>query len=604
MTLTFKLPIETIEHKTIDTITLKDLEILETKDTNKDTKSLFDTLYNNEHEVDNLIKEPLMKCYTTDVSFLTQTQNFISKTKDVKCISKNLLSSTFDRYKELSNEPNFYSKYQYIEVNMFKQLNQNQHFMQILSFYNMLSPLITLITPVVILLLPFLLIKMQGIKISFSSYFTSIKHLLKNHAIGKLFNTFNNISWEKRVYLLITIAFYILQIYQNALSCYRFTTNMKHIHSNLFELRDYLNETCYVIDSIGQLTKNNNLNTYDAFQKSNMDCCLVLRELKSELDKISPLKISFTKALQIGNVMRLYYNIKNDPTIISAINYSFHLHSYLNAMKVLSNSKKLNLTTYVDKADNADKADKENKPNKPNKPNKKKDSWTITNMGYPLSLNKSCVFNDVKLNKSIILTGPNASGKTTLLKSAILNTMLSQQIGMGFFKKFTMCPYDNFHCYLDVPDTAGRDSLFQSEARRCLEIINSVQKENTRSFCIFDELYSGTNPTEAVASAYAFINFLSKIKNTDFMLTTHFYKLCKLCKNQKINVLNKQMGWKYANDNTNNSNSSNNSNSANDNYKFTYKITKGISELKGGMRVLKQLNYPTNVINDASNFLK
>lgn len=579
MTFEFKLPIETIEHKSIDSITLKDLEVLETKDTNKETKCLFDTIYNPTHQVDNLIKEPLMKYYTTDISFLLQSQEFIKKTKDINHVSRNLLTSTFNSYYDLSNESDFHSKYHYIEINMLKKLNQNEHFMQILSFYNMFSPIITLITPVIILILPFILIKMQGIKLSFNTYFTSIKHLLKNHAVGKLFTSFANISWEKRIYLLITVSFYILQIYQNALSCYRFTINMKHIHNHMFELRNYLTDTCHVIDNIQQVT--NNLNTFNSFQKNNNDCSLILRELKQELDMITPLKISPSKACQVGKIMKLYYNIKNDSTITSAINYSFHLHSYLNAMTVLCNNKQLNNTIYKNKIENNSKSNSKNKH-----------IWKISGMRYPLNTNDSCVLNDVKLNKPIILTGPNASGKTTLLKSAILNTMLSQQIGMGYFKKFELCPYDNFHCYLDVPDTAGRDSLFQSEARRCLEIINSVQKDNVRSFCIFDELYSGTNPTEAVASAYAFVKFLSNNKNTDFMLTTHFYNLCKLCKKYKTNIDNKQMGWK------------NDENLSNNEYQFTYKIMKGISKIKGGMRVLKQLNYPLTLINDASNILK
>ena len=130
------------------------------------------------------------------------------------------------------------------------------------------------------------------------------------------------------------------------------------------------------------------------------------------------------------------------------------------------------------------------------------------------------------------------------LKSAILNTMLSQQIGKGFFKKLNMTPYNKFHCYLDVPDTAGRDSLFQSEARRCLEIIKSVEKSNVRSFCIFDELYSGTNPTEAIASAYAFTKYLSKIKIQISCLQLIFINYANYVKNNKTEVVNNQMGWK------------------------------------------------------------
>ena len=74
------------------------------------------------------------------------------------------------------------------------------------------------------------------------------------------------------------------------------------------------------------------------------------------------------------------------------------------------------------------------------------------------------------------------------------------------------------------------------------------------------------------------------------MLTTHFYNLCKLCKKYKTNIDNKQMGWK------------NDENLSNNEYQFTYKIMKGISQIKGN-NVLKQLNYPLTLINDASNIL-
>jgi DNA mismatch repair ATPase MutS len=50
---------------------------------------------------------------------------------------------------------------------------------------------------------------------------------------------------------------------------------------------------------------------------------------------------------------------------------------------------------------------------------------------------------------------------------------------------------------LNIPDSSGRDSLFQAESRRCKEIIDIINKDKThRHFCIFDELFSGTNPVE------------------------------------------------------------------------------------------------------------
>ena len=115
--------------------------------------------------------------------------------------------------------------------------------------------------------------------------------------------------------------------------------------------------------------------------------------------------------------------------------------------------------------------------------------------------------------------------KTTILKTTIFNIILSQQIGFGFYTSANINPYKYIHCYLNIPDTSGRDSLFQAEARRCKEILESVINNTERHFCIFDEIYSGTNPYEAISGAYAYLTFLSKYKNFKFMLTTHYVSL-------------------------------------------------------------------------------
>jgi DNA mismatch repair ATPase MutS len=221
--------------------------------------------------------------------------------------------------------------------------------------------------------------------------------------------------------------------------------------------------------------------------------------------------------------------------------------------------------------------------------------WEAKNLKYPHHIHRKTVGNSIKLKRPLLITGPNASGKTTLLKSAFLNTLLSQQIGRGFYDKLILKPYDEFHCYLDIPDTSGRDSLFQAEARRCLDIVKSVDVSKKRYFCIFDELYSGTNPIEAVAGAFAFTRFLAKRSNVSFLITTHFYDFCKLCDTHKVGVRNCQMGW--------NCNSRDVSDTSDD-VKFTYKVKSGVSKLRGGVRVLKQIGYPSAIVNDALTILK
>ena len=60
-------------------------------------------------------------------------------------------------------------------------------------------------------------------------------------------------------------------------------------------------------------------------------------------------------------------------------------------------------------------------------------------------------------------------------------------------------------------------------------------------FCIFDELYSGTNPYEATASAESFLNYLSDKSNVKYMLTTHYIDICSKLEDNNSNTKNYNM---------------------------------------------------------------
>jgi DNA mismatch repair ATPase MutS len=211
---------------------------------------------------------------------------------------------------------------------------------------------------------------------------------------------------------------------------------------------------------------------------------------------------------------------------------------------------------------------------------------SFTQLYYPP--HKTPIKNDVVINKKIIITGPNAAGKTTIIKSTLMNIILSQQIGYGFYDSANIRPYDYLHSYLNIPDTSGRDSLFQAESRRCKDILDSLEKESDkRHFCIFDELYSGTNPYEAVASAYGYIDYLSTMKNVDLMLTTHYISLCNNLKTNK-KIKNYKMKVNVEEDY---------------NLKYLYKMERGISKIKGGIKVLYDLDYPKVIIENTKQLL-
>jgi len=205
---------------------------------------------------------------------------------------------------------------------------------------------------------------------------------------------------------------------------------------------------------------------------------------------------------------------------------------------------------------------------------------------HPCIATGEAVPNDVAINKNLIITGPNAAGKTTIVKAALINIILSQQCGYGFYGKATVNPYSHIHSYINIPDTNARDSLFQAEARRCKDIIEAYETSpNERHICVFDELFSGTNPYEAIGVATGFLKHLNSLPNISYLLTTHFQSLCSISNEDEcmnMHMLAKQAG---------------------EHLEYSFKIKKGVSDVRGGVQVLKSQGYPRDIVASAESVI-
>lgn len=194
----------------------------------------------------------------------------------------------------------------------------------------------------------------------------------------------------------------------------------------------------------------------------------------------------------------------------------------------------------------------------------------LTGLYHPLLATKS-IKNTIKMDKHSIITGTNASGKTTLLKAMMISYVLSQQFGIGYYKSANLQIMQQFSAYLSFPTVVGRESLFQAEAIQCKKMLEQMMTADT--FCIFDEFFSGTNPREAVSASVAVINYICNLPNKSlFCLTTHFNDIC--IDHAKIQL--KQMK-SYVN---------------NDALVHSYKVKKGICMEQGGMHILRELQFP------------
>ena len=524
-------------------------------------------LYNKMFNPTTIAGREIVKCwdkyYTKDKKFLKDTQKVIDK---IEYETDETCDKMVEIYEEIQQDTNFLDKYNYVDWNYLEFLNSSSYFLCFLSVYNIFSPLIALCLPIILMIVPFIILKIQGIPVTWSLYVNTLMFLFKNNVIGQLLMNFKSVSWDKRVYMIISCGMYFMQIYNNILSCFRFNTNMKKIHNIFNTLKKYNKYTINEIEKTEKICKS--LSSYKEFTQILLKKKEHLIEITNEIEDIEEYKWNAKEAMNLGTIMKQFYKLYKNEEVQETLNFTFGLHGYLENMQQLNKliqTKELHVCKYNNKG-----------------------KTTFTKALYPLVNKSSSVTNDYNLNKNMIITGPNASGKTTLLKTTMINIILSQQFGCGYYKKASIDTYDKIHCYLNIPDTSGRDSLFQAEARRCMSILEYIESnKKKRHFCAFDELYSGTNPYEAVATGVSYIEHLSNLNNVDLMLTTHFIDLCNhLTKNKKIE--NRKMNINVL---------------GNREFEYLYKLGNGISEIKGGVKVLRDLHYPSSIIMRSENIL-
>jgi len=141
--------------------------------------------------------------------------------------------------------------------------------------------------------------------------------------------------------------------------------------------------------------------------------------------------------------------------------------------------------------------------------------------------------------RGIVITGPNTGGKTVAIKTAALSCMMAQCGLHVAAQEAEICMNSNILC--DIGDGQNLSENLSTFSAHITNVLHILQKVNSDSLVIMDELGSGTDPTEGMGIAIA---ILKELKNSGalFLVTTHYPEVKQYAK-QEENIVNARMAF-------------------------------------------------------------
>lgn len=198
--------------------------------------------------------------------------------------------------------------------------------------------------------------------------------------------------------------------------------------------------------------------------------------------------------------------------------------------------------------------------------------------GYHL-LNANPVSNSIKINNSILLTGSNASGKSTFLRMVADSIILSQTICTVFAKEYE-APLLKVISSMSVLDDINKsESYYMAEIKGIKRIIDLAnESKDIKVICFIDEVLKGTNTKERIAASTKLLEYLNKVSVC--LAATHDIELTKLLADKYINY--------HFNEIVNS-----------DDISFSYKLKEGPANTTNAIKLLEIMGFPKDITDGA-----
>ena len=196
------------------------------------------------------------------------------------------------------------------------------------------------------------------------------------------------------------------------------------------------------------------------------------------------------------------------------------------------------------------------------------------NLIHPLIDEDVAVPNDLNLDNHILLTGSNASGKSTFMKAVALNIIMSQSLRTATADTFKCKPGYVYTSMANADDVLSGDSYFMAELKSIRRLFN-IDTQGT-IYCFIDEIFKGTNTTERIAASESVLSYLNALPNYQVVAATHDIELSSLLERDYHNY--------HFNESINN----------NEIY-FDYKIKPGKANTRNAIELLRITQFPNAI---------
>ncbi|HRX94506.1 MAG TPA: DNA mismatch repair protein MutS [Chitinophagaceae bacterium] len=206
-----------------------------------------------------------------------------------------------------------------------------------------------------------------------------------------------------------------------------------------------------------------------------------------------------------------------------------------------------------------------------------------------LPIGESYISNDIELNKTdqqiIILTGPNMSGKSALLRQTALITLMAHIGSFVPAAETKISLTDKIFTRVGASDNlSGGESTFMVEMNETASIINNITPQ---SLVLLDEIGRGTSTYDGISIAWSIAEFLhNAAEQPKTLFATHYHELNeleeKLERVKNYHITNKEVGNKII---------------------FLRKLARGGSTHSFGIHVAKMAGMPEKLIKRANEIL-